>query len=672
LEVTLTFAEDFNGTAKIAKAAEGATITEASFTAYNASSKPKYAFTDGDLLYVKVTASDGVSIYYYGYSVLIGSGTSLDTVNFETIGKPLAAEDVSVTLGEPKDSATATFAIEETGKIQFNVGGNSFKVTVVPNDTETTVKINKNGSETWSNNGSTLTFNETDTLFVFVTSTNGKVKKYYKFDVILQRSVKIAYGKPANLNIGDNGSVDAIWSKPEIWGTYEDDGWLQINRVNTTETQAIMDFDAKDRSFGRAKLLWDEDGVYIYAQVWEKNITLADGPSDSAYTKSSVELFICESALRTGTVASGRNENGGQYRLGANNVRSGPQAYITEAFNALDRSNAKKWESNNFPFTNDKAPAGTTVQNGYVVIFQAPWLFPDKYPLVDHKEITIELQINATNPEGNEGRVGVLNWNNANSNSYSSVANFGGATLELNGETMGAQAPTITTQPVGQRISIGTAISALTVVGASPDGGTLGYQWYSADDATSTGTEISGAESASFTPSATNFPVDTAVDYYFYVIVSNTKGGVTKSRESSHVRVRIYDPAVAASNTELLTANLTGTTGTSYGSPQHEIPLTVDLAEYVRMEIKYTIDGGTPPPSSSSNDWYFVIGSGGDVYNASDLLKEGENTVGLIYTFTEADRLSTSGQTIILKYKPATAGNNSKPYTITSVLLIAE
>ena len=76
--------------------------------------------------------------------------------------------------------------------------------------------------------------------------------------------------------------------------------------------------------------------------------------------------------------------------------------------------------------------------------------------------------------------------------------------------------PTITTQPQSASYVTGDPISALTV--AATGTGTLTYQWYSCDDANKTNAAaISGATSASYTPTAAGF---------YYVTVTDDNGSV--------------------------------------------------------------------------------------------------------------------------------------------------
>jgi len=661
VEVTLNYTGNFKGKATIAKEAAGVELSDASFTTvYNPSAKPSFNFADGDLLYVKMTAKNGKDYYYYGYKVLIGWDASLNSIKLVDKDTGLPVGNVDIDLKEPKKSI-AEIGVNDESIIQFNAKGEKFGVTGVPNDSAAAVKISTNGTD-WTTlaNGDEITFADGDYLYFYVKSPNGKAEAYYKVKIILLRSVAIPYGTPPKIDAEDRD--DDWWNDPA-----NATGWLDINRTNINETQAILDMDPKDRSFGRAKLAWDVEGIYLYAQVWEQNITEVTEAGGSNHTVSSVELFICESNERTGTVAASTNENGGQYRLGANNWRSGPQAYITEAFNGLNKSGAKAWKSDDFPYTMPNIT--TNVKNGYVVMFQAPWLFPDKYPLVDNKALTIELQINATGPAGT--RVGVLNWNNGRSNSYSNVENYGDAVLKLNGNTLGSLAPSITTQPKDQKIKLNSSdpINELSVEAVSLDSGNLTFEWYEASSASDAGTKV--GEGSTYTP--TGITTDVEGKYYYYAKVINTAAGKgPTSRKSNVAVITVYAPVAAGDEVELLASGtLTGTTGTGYGNPQITITTPVDLAGYAKLEIYYSITGGTPPPSNNDNDWYFAVGTGaGDVYNADGLLTADDGSFAGLYLNLASYSAVTAGEPIVLKYKPAQSGaNNSLPYEITSIKL---
>jgi hypothetical protein len=82
--------------------------------------------------------------------------------------------------------------------------------------------------------------------------------------------------------------------------------------------------------------------------------------------------------------------------------------------------------------------------------------------------------------------------------------------------------PVITVQPVGGVYLPGASVTPLSVTASVTDGGSLTYQWYSTSTpGTSGGTAVSGATSASFTPSTV-----TAGTVYYYTEVTNTNNSV--------------------------------------------------------------------------------------------------------------------------------------------------
>jgi LPXTG-motif cell wall-anchored protein len=96
-----------------------------------------------------------------------------------------------------------------------------------------------------------------------------------------------------------------------------------------------------------------------------------------------------------------------------------------------------------------------------------------------------------------------------------------------------AQIPNITAQPQSDSITSGNT-KALSVTASVTDGGTLSYQWYSNTTASNSGgSVIGGAIGATYTT-----PALSATAYY-YVVVTNTKGGVTATATSNAVTVTV-------------------------------------------------------------------------------------------------------------------------------------
>jgi uncharacterized repeat protein (TIGR02543 family) len=126
--------------------------------------------------------------------------------------------------------------------------------------------------------------------------------------------------------------------------------------------------------------------------------------------------------------------------------------------------------------------------------------------------------------------VRVANTNNGANGTKTATANSEAAAIAV---TVNAQAPVISVHPQSASYAKGAAAAALTVAAASPDGGTLSYQWFS-----STGNEwtpIEGANESSYMPSTA---AAGAAAYYVRVAnannsVNGTKTAVTNSNTAT-------------------------------------------------------------------------------------------------------------------------------------------
>jgi hypothetical protein len=566
--VTLTPGGNFKGKMEIAKVGKGGGAS-ASFAAYAAGST-KITFAPDDEVYIKMIAEDGAAIRYYGVKVEIGTDAGLKSI--------IVGNDAVEEFGTPADTlaeVTTPGAIMMT-QYQPDAG---FAITVTPNDADAAVSFGKGEavSDWTAGKQQTIKFEDEEFIGVKVVSGNGQVTKYYKITVELMPVMAIPYGTPS---LGTGDFVDPLWNAIP---------WIPVKKQNRAETDE--EFYADPSTSGQAKLYWDADGLWLYVDV--------TGPVSTntafEHNGSSVELFINEAYPE---VESGNyNDIGGQYRLGSDGVTSGDPGAAVNAMSNLGKHKA------------------VIKTDGYFVIFQAPWRFAATYNLADNKKISLEIQINAARKSGT-GRVGVLKWYNTTANTYQNASALAEGILKLNGNTLPTQKPVINTQPTGQRVPLNGTVSPLTVEAVSADGGTLSYQWYRSATATNTGgTIINGATSASYTPTT----VSTAApgEFFFYVEVTNTKGGSPATAASNVARILVYDPAVTASDIELVNlshANWDATenalvinfTGGQYNTfVAVPIPSTVDLSSHVRMDVKwngYLADDSPALPTSGIYD----------------------------------------------------------------------
>jgi hypothetical protein len=443
-----------------------------------------FNFEDGDFLYIEVTAENGTDKGFYKLEVQVGRDTTLTSI---TIG------GIPVTIS---GNAAGTIENPITGTVLFNTlqpeGG--YTVAITPTDNEAhvvwaAVSAGASAPEAASfNTTSPVVFSDQGYLYVKVTAANNTTIAFYKIRVNLMMTATIGYGQP-QIKASAEHYIDPLWA-----GVTETYAIAKVFGADSTDA-----YKANPTTTGVAKALFDESGLYVYVEVTDPAV---DVSSTGAHTKDSVELFINEGVDGQGNLLKtpqSYSEKGGQYRVNAAGETSGDPGAAGTALAALNKVSA--WATD----------------TGYVVIFQAPWRFTESYPLADNKKIGFELQINACSG-GN--RDGVMVWNNIAHTNYQNVTDYGEATLDLGDHVLAvnAKSPSISSHPAGALYTSGGTAAALTVSAASPDGGTLSYQWYSnTTSGYEGGTAISGQTGASYTP-------DISADgsKYYWVVVTNT------------------------------------------------------------------------------------------------------------------------------------------------------
>jgi hypothetical protein len=262
-------------------------------------------------------------------------------------------------------------------------------------------------------------FNNGDVLLVEVTSSNGESTGYYKVKVYLVQEATIKFGQPAV-----DGTVESLWDTAE---------WLPIERVFPDDSTPTF-LNSPDTR-GRVKVLWDETGLYVLAEVTDPSLTTGNG--NTGYFDS-VEIFIDEAPgiSNSGTSGTGDGEygysnKGGLYRIGVGNVRSGDPAAAATEFNNLAKTSVQSVSGGytieaKIPFR----ATGADLRPG-------PGLPGGTVPAADNgKVIGFDILINActgtggnnTSGDGN-GRQGVVAWNNASTANYQDTRGYAVGTL---------------------------------------------------------------------------------------------------------------------------------------------------------------------------------------------------------------------------------------------------
>ena len=441
----------------------------------------KFTFTDGDALYVKVTAENGQKFSYYKFAVQIGRNANLDNIS---IGGENATN-----LGKSK-TKWEQFSSGDKGIIQSDFQPTEgFKVIITPVDDEATVKWASIGTDdnltaepTWTNydivtGGVLFKFpGDQSDVAIFITSSNGQSKRYYRLNLITKNWAPVYKGTPKLWDPTDDTNskpyIDPIWNDAAKFtdeGEGDMKGWLNINRFNKLSAyDAWFVTDYGQHTKVRAKVLWDDDGIWVYVdadffdyketQNGELKIRTASrsGPASSytpgtaadlnnisfgmpsnAHTNDSVELFINE---RYQTYTSGNY--GEQYRSGLPNATDGtiwlsgetPRG-TTPPYNTVVQFQIDKMV-NAWVKTNN-----ANKEVGYVIIMRVRWVkgsddptkgyamsevdkvFKPDGSIIEDAKIGLEFQVNAAAEAGK--RNGSLRWNSVIIAAYQNVKSFG-------------------------------------------------------------------------------------------------------------------------------------------------------------------------------------------------------------------------------------------------------
>lgn len=287
--------------------------------------------------------------------------------------------------------------------------------------------------------------NATDILYVKVTAADGTTVKYWALTLAYIKSGMIKYGKPT-ISLTDK-TIDSLWDDPDL-DVYPIDSRTSSISGNDPENNAayqaaINSANKENYTYGEARCLWDEDGIYVYIKVSKafytgtapnyttSRATFFGTATNNEHKYDSVEIFINEKTRTDGSVDNGTpgssgkqgySDRGGQYRLspdGTNMRKSGDPSAATNAW------------SNTFPVSgwtvSATDPGALDGKSGYVIIMKVPFRYTSTYAPVNGKKIGFDLQINVASAAGT--RTGVMVWKNRTGSNYQDCKLWGEATL---------------------------------------------------------------------------------------------------------------------------------------------------------------------------------------------------------------------------------------------------
>jgi len=264
-------------------------------------------FGPGDVLCIKVTAEDRETVAYYKIEIALAD-VILSSLK-------IGGKDVTI----PNAATSPGKAI--AGNVLFGYRLNSqpaggLQAVALPDVADSEVKY---GHATGSNEPTfsyddTFTYADSEFLYIEVTTASGG-KGYYKVQVNFMQTGEIKYGSPQVSTDHSIVVVDSLWDDPEleiypINKLYQNDCSADFIAVMNGEDPA--DYNVVGKTIAWAKALWDEEGIYIYLDVTDPDMS----ESDAEHNTDSFELFVNEGPV-TGTdpnnvgVYANANANGG-------------------------------------------------------------------------------------------------------------------------------------------------------------------------------------------------------------------------------------------------------------------------------------------------------------------------------------------------------------------------
>lgn len=221
-----------------------------------------------------------------------------------------------------------------------------------------------------------------------------------------------------------------------------------------------------------------------------------------------------------------------------------------------------------------------------------------------------------------------------------------------NAVAISATAPTISTQPQDLDLTYGYTTGSLSVTAAEATDATydLSYQWYSNTmNSNSTGTEISGATTASYTiPTGKN----AGTTEYYYCVVTATR---TDNSQTATITSDVATVTVNAANAT--SATVTANNRTNDGTEKPLVTVTGE-AEGGTMQYALGDDAANPPASGWSETiptgtdvgiyyvWYYVKGDG--THTDSKPVCITVTIAGAVYTATDKEYTITSGEDTVV------------------------
>jgi uncharacterized repeat protein (TIGR02543 family) len=601
------------------------------------------------------------------YAQWIPSGSPNDATLNKIVIAGLDLDEVTgASFGEPDtDLEYVGPGIFEPGIPQPEAG---VSIAVTAKNTSAAVKWLVKGSApteaefTASENTTPATFVEGDKLYIKVVSANESRTNYYIIQVYFVDSQTIYYGQP----VINGTTIDPLWEANYHGPVFN------ISRVNTNEQTPPFRFfntvdGASGNTLGKAKVLWDDNGLYVYTTVEYHDYYASEEDKAAGtvtervtnmignYQSDSLEIFT---NLRYQKLTDETYDLAQQFRVGFSDGSLPGDTFTSNSGGSfvvggnqrnmaglgIQPDNQARWafqQSGEFYAWITKNGEKET---GYKVLAKVPWYligYDDTNDVFDANglvkndaKIGLEFQLNVSVANGE--RDALLTANGISTQAVTNVTNYAVVTLARGSATrvVKTNAPNIGDLSFTPEVTAEQKLSARAFIGPKAPTPVLSYQWYSAADAAAAGTAIAGATAATY---------DTPADgTFYYVTVTNTNSAAAAGFTTASVTSRrIEYKAPTAPTGEDYVVDLTGqtTANTTEWNSTYNNGLVIDVRQggqpvsrdaYGKFTIvvKFYSDAAhttavtTVPQSALQMKWFTGVptncnGSGnyGDAYN---------------------------------------------------------
>ena len=290
------------------------------------------------------------------------------------------------------------------------VGDNSFKVAWNENGTlevQVTSAVDQDVTINFNGSGEVLTLgaNETKVVELKASDLTFKTDEVFDFDIAfgdtawndLSYSVDSGFTNLGTITLSKmQRYAEAVKGTPTIDGEI-DDVWSNANEIQTDT------YTMGDGATAKVKTLWDEDNIYVLAEVTDPKLSKS---SVNVYEQDTVEVFFDENNNKTSAYQS----DDIQCRVNFDNEKSVTDGLSTDRFTS----------------------ATTITDTGYIVEFAIPSTLGG---LKANQVVGFDVQVN--DDDGSGKRTSIANWNDLTGLGYTNTSNYG--LLKLVGD---AQPPT--------------------------------------------------------------------------------------------------------------------------------------------------------------------------------------------------------------------------------------